>query len=565
MSDMSDLRDHQQVIDAFERLVSTPRSMKSEIQARQVDGLPPAPNNHIRIKGLEHKTKRAGRTGKIEKSLTADQSAKGDSHLEHHIHTMIVKHPFLLHTPELYSGGLYLDSVLNKRELPCHLIPDFAYITVQDRVIKITLVEIEQATKGVFNHQAKLQATFRGETRAAIKQVRSWQALMENDDNRRTFLNNLKPLFKNYPVEIFNPGGGVSSATQISLGYVLIVGSETIKTPVQQQMVDDLYLNENILFMTYPMLIKQLRQGISAKNMIKVDNKGVRVETLEAPEQLLSKGPDLGIPMRADNDPFGIKMAGLGWNYRSSGRCTNSSHPASIKQIFYRAQGKCEYAGCSAPIIQNGQVHGGLKQIYDFFHRDDCNAGAFSDTDYVGLFCNEHIQSFNNGCKYILGQSHPMNEAMRQRRAYRPSHDADALTYSSNWKYYLSNRLLKVLEIDAVAEPGLANDVVRWSMAVVSLPEACQNLLHQIILASFDNPRTPIHFNWSSVQYLARARVVSVRDSDQTTKAVAPAVFNQTFIQRIRSMFRERTPQAVKALCEANADELENQLKYLDV
>ena len=562
VNDMTESINQQQIIDTFERLVSTPRSMLSEIKAKQAEPQVPEPRNRFKRKGLESQAgkKKPVRSAPPEKpvELTRD---------EHSIHKMIVDNPFLLHTPELFGGGLYLDSVLNKHRLPCNLIPDFAYITVQDRVVKITLVEIERSVKGVFHSRLSMRSTFRSETVEAINQVREWRAAMENDDMRRAFLRNLKPLFQNYPVGIFEPEGHVSNLARISLGYVLVVGSETVKTPIQQQMIDDLYLHEDIIFMTYPMMIEQLRGGIRAKNMLKVGPRGVSVETLGAPTQLLSKGPDVGLPREFDTDAYGIKMAGLGWALSGNARRASAVHPASIKQIFYRANGLCEQPGCSTKIIHEGMVQGRLRHLYNGID-DLSDVETLSDTDHVLLMCHKHADAFNEDQVFMLGRPHPLNEALKLRQPYRPLLDDDAYAFIGEWNDSKSHPILEALGIDASLEPELAQHVHLWSMAVASLPWVCQVKLSQIVRDHFDpkNSSNTDRSRWLAFRnrvfhYLWRAGVIRVNDSARAGKEIEPTVFSKALIDRVQQRFGNRSMAAINALCEASGWKLEQELK----
>jgi hypothetical protein len=345
---------------------------------------------------------------------------------------------------------------------------------------------------------------------------------------------------------------------------VLVVGSETISTQVQQQMVDDLYLQENILLMTYPMLVEQLKTKITTKNMLKVGPKGVDALTIGAPDQLLSKGPDVGLPRLPDNDPFGIKMAGLGRALHASRSARSVGHPESFKRVFYRSEGRCEHAGCLDQVIQNGVFSGHLAHIYNNIGNDS-KPETYSHIEFVGLFCSEHVKNLNNGHRYTLGQYHPLNVALAQRKAYRPALDAAASICSDSWPSNASKQILEVLCIDADLEPQLAQDVHQWSTAVISLPDSCQWLLHRIVREYFTPPCSRSRLDWNRIDYLRRAGVISVTAVDPTTNLVAPKVFSQPFIDRVRNTFRDRTPLAIEALCRANAYTLSQQLEYLAV
>lgn len=553
----------EQIIEEFERAIFQPRSIKADIKERIQDALTIETRNPIKLKGLKSQVKKTKPAPNID-LYTAKQQP------ENRLHQMIASHPFLLHTPELYAGGLYLDSVLNKHRLPCNLVPDFTYITVQDRVIKITLVEIEQAAKGVFHHgSSRKSKQFCSGAMEGITQVRKWQASMENEDMRRALLLNLKPLFDHYPVGLFEPDGRVSRRARISLGYVLVVGAEAIQPGYQQDMIDDLYLNENILFMTYPSMIEQVRCGLTQKNMLKVGPNGVRIQTRSDADQLLGEGSELDLSKRSDTDPFGIKMAGLGWWLSGSARQASATHPNSIKQIFYRAGGRCEEPGCPIRIVRKGGVLGQLRHIYNVID-DQSDVLSMSDTDNVALLCIPHANYFNNSSLYTLGKTHPMSGAMRMRKAYRADLDADASAFVGNWQSTLHHPILKALDIDAEQEPLLAEDMQKWTLAVASLPWHYQHLLYEIVSYHFEgltNQRFDRTGNrWYErvgFHYLWKAGLVRPCDYEKSGMAVEPIVFNHKLIKRIRAKFRRRTNRALQALCRANARDLQDHNRWL--
>lgn len=551
---MTDFAGKQEIIAEFERLISTPRSMKADIQSRQADTGAPAPQNKIKQKGLQSQEK--GRRKQVSKPKTVQHAV---STREHPIHQMLVKHPFLLHTPELFAGGLYLDSVINKLPLPCHLVPDFAYITVQGTVVKITLVEIERAVKGVFNQKFGMRSTFRSETLQAIDQVREWQQRMESSIMRHALLSNLSPLFERYPATIFEKDGSVSRLIEIKLGYVLVVGNESIVNEVHQRMVDDLYLHEGIIFLTYPMMIQQLRREAVDKNMLKVGARRICVETLNAPDQLLRKGPDLGFTRPPDDDPLSVKMAGLGWPMPLNRRSTSCHHPGAVQAVFYRAQGRCEIPECTNRIIQNGQVCGSLKPLYNGID-DDSDYESIMDVDNALLVCDAHKPIFNRDEVYFLGKPHPLAMSLKIRRPYRACDDADAVSYVAYCVKGTSEPFLKELDISPTTDPVLAADVDYWYLAVVSLPSQCQKVLAKIVSDCLDDDwkarrHRPKHrsFDPQVIRYLCDARLITITEGNLPYPSVYPNVFSPGFIRRLRETYGDRTMQAIDAVCAGSA------------
>lgn len=557
---MNSPTDRTQVIEDFERLVMSPSPVRS--QARAQKGVDPRAQakNPITQKGLDSQKKRKGLTAKRPRGA-APHNPLPISVREQALHEMLVKHPFLLHTPELYAGGLYLDALLNKYKLPCGLITDFTYITVQDRVLKVTLVEIEKAEKGVFHNSFGRRSTFRSEAAAAIKQVRSWREQMKHEAMRNALLINLKPLFDVYPVSIFDPAGHPSKLAKIEISYVLIVGADKPRHKDHQTLIDDLYLNENILFMTYPMIIKQIRAEPHEKNVLKLGPHGVQALTVARPESLGSLSRALNLPSLPDNDPYGVRMAGLGWELRASEKTHCATHPASIKKIFYRSGGICEKPGCNRQVITNGQVRGNLTCIYNAVDNDS-HIPALSNAQNVALACSEHMHSFNDDERYFLGKPHPLNDALRQRGPYRPHLDAQALMFIRNWRATMRQSLAAILEIDEEEEPGLVSALHEWLLALRSLPWHAQQLLAKIVSNHFMatiRPQRPFveghGYNWI-LQCLYNARVIRVNQG-----VIEPAVFNHEFVERIECLFGDRTMMAIMDLCKGDLRGLSNNLR----
>lgn len=549
---MIDQKTSNQTVKEFAHLVTRP-SLRQKLQGKRKSSSIPALKNPITVKGHDHQMR--GR------ALQAERGFKGPmlSHKEQKIHLSIRDNPFLLHTPELYSGGLYLNAVINKHPLPCGLITDFLYITVHNRAIRITLVEIEQAAHAVFGQRGMWGSSFLSGAAKGINQVRRWQAEMKHRAPRETLLLNLKSLFEHYPVELFAPDGKVKKETQIEMGYVLIVGSEPVETASQQKIIDDLYLNENILFMTYPMMIEQIEKHPVPKNMLKYGPHGISAFKLECPEIILRKGPYLGHERLPDNDPYGITTGGLGWKTEVIKRRESSHHPESLKQIFYRANAQCEHPGCREKVIKDGKVHGDFGRIYNGF-KSGFVIKKLWDTNYTPLLCPNHLEASKEAFPLrLVDTGHAMKSALQARRAYRPELDADLAVFLADWRDSISFPVLRALDIDPAMEPELAGQVHQWMLAVVSLPWRWAMQLKDLVLAHYKI------LQWYEVsraermlesqagwRCLSRAGVIKINPQTWAHLRIEPAIFNDAFINRVKAKFPGKTVDIMIAICAAD-------------
>ncbi|WP_447902983.1 Shedu anti-phage system protein SduA domain-containing protein [Pseudomonas serbica] len=261
----------QTIVSSFIDLINTPipsKAGKKRVEQKEA----PSPKNAYKLKGSKAQLPREAPKNSYAISL----EERGDNHHEKHLQKAIIDNPFLLHTPELYAGGLYLDSLLNQLRLPFSRITDFCYLTTQERTIKITLVEIEQSAKRVFTRDVLGGKYFHKDTTDAIDQVKDWQKHLHADCHRSSLLANLSRLFVNYPLQLFLPSGDPHPLTRIELSYLLIVGNE-MPNEKQQELIDNLYVNDNILFMSYPMMLAIMNRDYRQKNVLSMKARAIEV------------------------------------------------------------------------------------------------------------------------------------------------------------------------------------------------------------------------------------------------------------------------------------------------
>jgi len=553
--------DPREIIKHFEDLVMASAPIRKKTQDHKQKSSKPELRNPIKRKGLAYQSRQAD-TGNSPKVDGEGQAVK-----EQALHDMIVAHPYLLHTPELYAGGLYLDALLNKYTLPCRLTTDFTYITVQGSVVKITLVEIEKSSKKVFDNKLLSRSTFLFEAEDAINQVRSWRERMRPDYMKKALLDSIKPLFEGYPVPIFGQDGEPSKLVKIEIGYVLVVGNQGGHHPAHQTMIDRLYLDEGIIFMTYPMMIDQVKANLHQKNVIKLGPHGIQAVTLAKQDALAPIAEPLNLPALSDDDPFGIKVAGLGWRLNAGTSRACALHPGSIKEIFYRSQGVCEKPGCGKQVVREDHVDGHFSPIYNVVD-DDSDCETFWNTDHVALTCSEHLYRINGHEHYVLGKGHPMSQGLAQRWPYRPDLDMQSLRFTKHWQERMMDSLPGILDINTQEEPELSRSLINWAKAANSLSWRCQLLLGQIVEDHFRGRRTyridraanliSMHAGFF---YLHKARLIRINRYAPKGFEIEPEFFTHSFIDRIELIFGGRAMMAVTKLCQGDVDGLRIALK----
>jgi hypothetical protein len=547
--------DVSEIISSFKVLVSNKRPGNRDRHAAHNQAAPEARNSYRKKGKQSQSAEPLGRK-------LRDPREKG--HLEHGLHTAIVDHPVLLHTPDLYAGGLYLDAILNKLGLPFYRINDFGYITVQGSTIKITLVEIEQAAKPVFHSKIIDSHRFQSETEAAVDQVRQWKEKLQSKSRQHTVLANLKPLFEHYPVELFDKNEDPHLWVRIEFSYVLIVGDELPSNTQHRDLIDNLYINENILFMTYPMMLEIVERAPHHKNVLKIGAPGVEIITAQNPDSL---GSDPGrLLSRQASDPFGIKLAGFGHpSYRQQDEVM---HPAHTKQAFYRSKGDCEKPGCLNKVVSDQGLNAMLMPIYNNYG-ERSKGHRMSDYKNVALCCPYHTRlGFNDGERIALGDPHPLNHAIQKRGGYRHHLDMAGTQFIHTWIQGIPDALIQALEINPVTELALAEQIRSCAFALKSLPKWSRILLERIA-KDFYGARyySPIIRSQQALQdipsywFLLRAGLIRLNPMARPGKEVEPTIFSRELIEKIDSLFGDRALFAFSHLFWADAAGLSNELK----
>ncbi|NJJ56228.1 Shedu anti-phage system protein SduA domain-containing protein [Pseudomonas sp. B14(2022)] len=545
----------QNIVSSFINLINTPmpsKPGKKRIEQKEA----PSSKNAYKVRGSQaQRPKEAPKS-----SYVINLEERGDDHHEKHLQKAIIDNPFLLHTPELYAGGLYLDSLLNQLRLPFSRITDFCYLTTQGRTIKITLVEIEQSAKRVFTRDVLGGEYFHKDTIDAIDQVKDWQKHLNATCHRNSLLTNLSRLFVNYPLQLFLSSGDPHPWTRIELSYLLIVGNE-MPNEKQQELIDNLYINDNILLMSYPMMLATMNSDYRRKNVLSMKAKAIEALTLQVPESLAF---NVHCPDLPSDDPYGIRTAALGRAWQLDPQSVTNA--GEIKKALYRSKGLCEKLTCGRPLIVDGRVEAKLTRIFNR-HGELKEVKNWNHTYNVALVCPEHEKGFNDGSPYTFGHYHPLKERMSRRGPYRHELDLASVQLTEQWLEDLKPDLLSVLDINPDTECRLAAQVTDVALSLRKLTMQQRMVLEHITRNHYRTPGSSrckrmadtalTHPIWNS---LLRARLIHINKDAVEDKQVEPALFSHELMRKFEARFRDRAFYALNALLHASPSRLKYQL-----
>jgi hypothetical protein len=389
--------------------------------------------NPIKQKGLRYQDNRF-------RGRTYQQAPRKEARYENIIQRKIEENPFLLYTPRLYPGGLFLDSIISKLRIFNGKVPDFVYITVCGTTIKITLVEIECASHRVFPRN--FSDTFHSDALEGLNQVRGWKTDIQNHrGGRRDILKNLLPLFSKYPITFFDKEGQLHSWVQIQIDYMLVVGRER-PSDKDQAMLDQLYRSENILMMTYPMMMDAIAHETGYKNMLKRIGDHYRAFEVHQPKQILNKS-DVYIPSNTpfqfdmeDDDPASIKFCGLGFTHETMEKPAIFPHPFAAREVLMRAGGVCEYPGCSNTLMgaRTALTYCGILG----------NPGN-QHWSMLAVFCQDHLPHEHETIQYTLKEH--FESTLPVRGVFNPK--IDVMSYvKSTLKHEDCDRFINMIALN---------------------------------------------------------------------------------------------------------------------
>lgn len=398
----------------LERLELAAKRLEALLEKREVfkpsAATPPVFTNRYRVRGERSQSKRA----RVNRQLKVAPTREPDN--ERLIQPLFEQEPSLLFTPNLLSGGLLADSIFTQVPLPSWRKPDFVYLSTEANRIKITLVEIESSKRRIFLHGWKAGSKFYYRCEEGIDQVRQWKKDLGAAHKRTTLLSTFEGLLNDYPYPIFDQHGELSSAIELSIDYVLIIGEDQPTTPEHWSLIDKLYREEGIVLLSYPMLIDAAKKMPVMRNMLKLScKKGLVVQTSHAPDSLP------GSAISEETHAISVRALGKGSPFLMPGS-TSFTNSQMARRILYRSEGKCEYPGCQHSLEDYGN---GL--FFSLLYRvitDDLRPQELVDWRRVGLFCENHAVSVAYDPKtqrmYRTDQQpHPLQEAFCKIGGYR--------------------------------------------------------------------------------------------------------------------------------------------------
>ncbi|WP_285359944.1 hypothetical protein [Pseudomonas sp. fls2-241-TYG-175] len=535
------VEDFLEVVNRGERILGR---VASQLSTKAV----PESGNKYRIKGKAH---RVARSGHKKADVSLDSATTKDLH-ESVLHRKIIDNSFLLHTPELYFGDLMRDAIFDEFSLPSRHRADFAYVSGHNQVIRITLVEIERADAAVFKFRGG-RPVFDGGAKVGIKQVRVWKECFRSEVRQKALLLSIKPLLKEYPIPLFTPNDNVGRDVCIEIGYVVIAGSEKEFTESQAIVVDDLYLNEGILFMTYPMMVERVREKCRHKHILSLKTSGVKVK--KSSSELAPFGKSI-------DDHLGVKMAGLGLNYFETHNKGMPFYPESIREIFYRSAGVCEFPNCCERVMYPEGLGGHFESVLknfpeDFkFRGDHCNA-----QHYTAALCESHRSSILQGYVFSKFDARLMVEKLSWRKPYRPDLDLQITKFMSLWMEKTFKILMSLFKKSDDLDDRSKTEIGQWFRAFMSVPLGIRPYLVAVIVDDLRvNKRMDRSVekckNLLSLHYLMRAGLLRINLSAPLREQIEPVIFSSAKSDGAYSSAEIYTVDAFANSCDWNGHHL---------
>ncbi|WNF58078.1 Shedu anti-phage system protein SduA domain-containing protein [Pseudomonas sp. SG20052] len=486
-------------------------------------------------------------------------------HDENRLHRYLIKNPHLIFTPRLFLGGLYLNSIISKRQLSSEHIPDFCYITCQANIIKVTLVEIESSARKVFTRK-KGKDCLHSDINGPLRQVNEWKSELTFPAERQASLLKLKRLFEQYPYKIFDDNG-VKNNVFLRFDYLLVIGDKAPESDAQQQLLDNILHEQNILVMTYSMMIREARKSSQRNNMLRLNHGGVIADTLQNGQRLVHKVATLTsdasevrsliceLKQLPDTDPHGLEMIGPGAIFKRIGYHYTLYNPFGFPDvqhmIFQRAGGRCEIPGCGLPIMNSPEDIG-------FYVRRGPQQFKASNGQAVVMVCASHLR----------GPS--LQEQLQGWSAGANSNDSVPYRADHEREWHLFNRINVSIQLDKLSKslgfnqshsPMEHANLRNWLLRLRSLPEGHAHFLRQVLLARLDYFHHPIQLfeNVSEVQQhpvtgdLYRLGLISPEKYNEGLFILLPVLPSDNFLAYITDRYGDDLRRVITRLFEWDA------------
>lgn len=320
---------------------------------------------------------------------------------ENAIQAFMEKHSRLIPTPDVLSGGLLCNVIISKLPISLRAITDYVYVSISSGEVKITLVELENSKRKIF--QKNNPEKFHSDFTSALHQVEKWQMYLSGGENRVRLLNMLKNLL---------PEGFPEVAPQID--YMLIISGALPSGPTYKAVLNQFSLHRSIKILTYEDVIAALPYSVGEKNILSKSVDGYTVNNLsEKHAQLLSNcAPSI---LRIDGNVLkkmrlpeeakeqvahwqnGGGRKGDPWRVQIMGRhgfALDMGRANYLMDVFRRAMNCCEWPECHNQIFQGFKIFNGSF----VHHRYEVNENGFwgetrtyKKSD-VRLYCDVHYK-----------------------------------------------------------------------------------------------------------------------------------------------------------------------------
>ncbi|WP_223528001.1 Shedu anti-phage system protein SduA domain-containing protein [Pseudomonas sp. A-RE-23] len=409
------------------------------------------------------------------------ENSHNDSELkanEHAIQAFMEQNSRLIPTPDILSGGVFCNIVASKLPINHRTITDFAYISVSSSHIKITLIELENSTRRIF--QKNRPDKFHSDFTSALHQVDRWQIYLRDGGDKIRFLNLLKNLL---------PEGLPTTVPQID--YMLIISGALPAGPSYKAELNNYARHRNMKIWTYEDVIAALPYSTGTKTILSKAGDGYVVKKLgERHAQLLENCTPsiLRIDSSAHKDlklsdevkeqllhwQKGDKRKGDPWRVQIMGRhgfYFDMYRANKLMEVFRRSINCCEWPNCPNRIFQRFHSFSGSFVL----HRYEVNEIGFwgeprsySKTE-IRLYCDVHYKQIPLTTGRVSEMiPYPVADTERGK-----SFEIDALARRAVLRFIVQHCLPKNLHnlgSDAILrEVATYKFITNWLMTIVSL------------------------------------------------------------------------------------------------
>ncbi len=166
------------------------------------------------------------------------------------VQDFLEQHTEFIPTPNLLNHHLHFECVVSKFPLGTELTTDYLYITKSSDVWRVTLVELENPDKAIFNADTQ-RVNASAEFNAAMSQVRSWKLFLE--ENRGEVIRKLEPLLQ--PLSM--------RSNPVEFNFQLIMGRSTNKnlTPERKKHFQKITTDSDVNIITFDQVISWYRNS----------------------------------------------------------------------------------------------------------------------------------------------------------------------------------------------------------------------------------------------------------------------------------------------------------------